>query len=146
MHLNGPWSRERVDDYLAKAVIPLRIACVSGGGWPVVASLWYLHREGVLWCATPAHARIARLLAKDPRCGFEVGVNEPPYRGVRGRGRAQLDAERGHEMLGELVGRYFGGAETPFTRWLLERRVEELAIRIEIDRLTSWDFTERMTA
>jgi hypothetical protein len=121
VRLNGPWSRERVDDYLAKAVIPLRIACVSSEGWPVVASLWYLHHEGALWCATPAEARVARLLGKDPRCGFEVGVNEPPYQGVRGRGRATLEPKRGHEILSQLVERYLGGEKTPFTRWLLER-------------------------
>ncbi len=135
-----------MEEYLAQAVIPLRIACVSSAGWPVVVSLWYLHREGALWCATPAHARIARLLAQDPRCGFEVAVNQPPYLGVRGRGHARLDRTHGREILRDLVERYLGSEETGFTRWLLERPVEEVAIRIGIERLTSWDFTERMGA
>lgn len=145
MRVSGSWTRERAEQYLTRASAPLRIACVSSRGWPVVASLWYLHRDGMLWCATPSGALIARLLAKDPRCGFEVSGNEPPYRGVRGRGHASLDPAHGKELLGELVERYLGAGETRFTRWLLDRPVEEVAIRIAVDRLTSWDFTERMT-
>ena len=64
--------------------------------------------------------------------------------GERGRGYARLDADRGGEVLAALVERYLGSEPTPFTRWLLGRPVEEVAIRLEVDRLTSWDFGERM--
>ena len=65
---------------------------------------------------------------------------------MRGRGHARLEADRGDEVLAELVERYLGSEPTPFTRWLLGRPVEEVAIRVEVDRLTSWDFGERMGA
>lgn len=144
MHRAGPWSREQVDDFLASARTPMRLAGVSSEGWPVIASLWYQPGDGELWCATPARSGIARLLAREPRCGFEIAVNEPPYRGVRGRGRARLEADRGDEVLAELVERYLGSEPTSFTQWLLGRAVEEVAICVEVDRLTSWDFGERM--
>ena len=144
MHRAGPWSREQVDDFLVGARTPMRLACVSSEGWPLIASLWFQPEDGELWCATPARSTVARLLAREPRCGFEIAVNDPPYRGVRGRGYARLDADRGGEVLAALVERYLGSEPTPFTRWLLGRPVEEVAIRLEVERLTSWDFGERM--
>ena len=135
-----------IADYLERARIPLRLACVSGAGAPAVLSLWYLPDEGRLWCATPARARVVRWLERDPRCGFEVSENEAPYRGVRGQGRARLEPSRGAEILRRLVRRYLGSDETPFARWLLAREEPEMAIGIGIERLTSWDFEERMQA
>jgi hypothetical protein len=142
MTSEAPWLRE----YLASARIPLRLACRDAAGWPRVLSLWYLVEERSLWCATPAHAHVVRMLERDPRCGFEVAGNEPPYRGVRGEGRARIDHERGDEILRALVQRYVGREETPFTRWLLGRRTAEVAIEIEMLRLRGWDFTRRMTS
>lgn len=138
----APW----VADYLASARIPLRLACVSRSGWPSVASLWYLPEDGRLWCATPARAHVARLLGREARCGFEVAENDAPYRGVRGQGRAHLDPARGSEILRKLVRRYLGSEQSPFARWLLSRDEPEVAIGIEVERITGWDFTRRMTA
>jgi hypothetical protein len=135
-----PW----VPDYLEGSRAPLRLACVTRSGWPALASLWFLPEDGRLWCATPASARVARWLAANPRCGFEVSGNEMPYRGVRGRAVARLDAARGDEMLRRLVQRYLGSEQTPFARWLLSREQPELAIALEPVSITSWDFAQRM--
>lgn len=130
--------------YLASTRAPLRLACHSVDQWPVLLSLWFLVEDGKLWCATPASANVARMLARDARCGFEISENAAPYRGVRGRGRATLDERRGKDVLRALVRRYLGTEDTSFARWLLARREPELAIAIEIERVTAWDFSARM--
>ena len=109
-------------------------------------SLWYVWLDGALWCATGPRARILKLLRREPRCGFEVAGDAPPYRGVRGQGRAQLHPERGAETLAMLVDRYLGTRETPFAQWLLARAASEVAIRIEPQSIASWDFRARMRA
>jgi nitroimidazol reductase NimA-like FMN-containing flavoprotein (pyridoxamine 5'-phosphate oxidase superfamily) len=109
-----------------------------------VLSLWYVWLDGALWCATGPRARILKLLRREPRCGFEVAGDAPPYRGVRGQGRAQLHPERGAETLAMLVDRYLGTRDSEFARWLLARGASEVAIRVEPDHFSSWDFTERM--
>jgi len=130
--------------YLASTRAPVRLACHSSDQWPVLLSLWFLVEDGKLWCATPARARVAQMLARDARCGFEISENAAPYRGVRGRGRATLDESRGKEVLRALVRRYLEDDDTPFARWLLSRREPEVAIGIEIERVTAWDFSARM--
>lgn len=144
MRLTGPWSIEHVHAHLAATVVPLRLACVEASGHPRVLSLWFEWRDGALWCATSPQAHLTRWLAAEPRCGFEVVPDAPPYSGVRGRARATLDAERGSEVLERLVDRYVGSRETRLARWLLARSADEIAIRIEPLSFASLDFSTRM--
>jgi len=146
MKRSGPWSHEQVASFLAKTRIPLRLSCNGASGHPLLASLWYLPQDGRLWCATQRSARIAELLERDPRCAFEVAPDAPPYRGVRGRGLATLEPGRGEAVLEALIARYLEDPHSEFAAWLRSRADRETAIAIEPQRMTSWDFSERMGA
>jgi nitroimidazol reductase NimA-like FMN-containing flavoprotein (pyridoxamine 5'-phosphate oxidase superfamily) len=135
---------ERVTRYLREARVPARLACLGAGGAPLVCSLWYLFDGAALWCASQGDAVVVRRLGADPRVGFEVAGDEPPYKGVRGQGRAELRPADGARVLTELLDRYQGGRATPLARWLLARADREVAVRIEIDWLTAWDYSARM--
>jgi nitroimidazol reductase NimA-like FMN-containing flavoprotein (pyridoxamine 5'-phosphate oxidase superfamily) len=135
-----------VHRHLEASEIPLRLACATRSGQPLVLSLWYLWRDGALWCATQAQAALVGHLRRDPRCGFEVASERPPYCGVRGTGRAAIDPSRGEEVLRALLRRYQGGEDGPLARWLLSRAASEVAIRIDPGRIGSWDYRERMRA
>ena len=145
MEHRGPFSSEQVEGHFRETVIPIRLACVDSDGSPLVLSLWYLWRDGALWCATSPGARVVELLRKQPRCGFEVARDAPPYRGVRGQGLAELVPEQGAAILEALVDRYVGTRESSFARWLISRRDDEMAIRILPTHLSSWDFARRMS-
>ncbi len=144
--LRGPWSKERIEEYLREAVVPIRLASLDPDGFPVVVSLWFLYEDRCLWCATQAGARVVARLRGDGRCGFEVAADVPPYRGVRGRAVATIDPPRGAELLPRLIARYLGSGDSPLARWLVARAATEVAIRLDPLRVTSWDFTRRMTA
>lgn len=146
VHVNGPWSAAEIERFLAEQVIPIRLGCVTGSGWPLVASLWYVYRDDLLWCATQASAGVVKHLRADSRCSFEVATNAPPYRGVRGQGHAYIDPSAGEGVLRTLVERYLGTHDSAFARWLLQRADSEVAIRIEPRRLRSWDFSRRMAS
>ena len=92
-----------VSAYLEQSLIPLRLSCVTPSGWPVVLSLWYLHRDGRLYCATQERAKVVSYLRHEPRCAFEVASDQPPYCGVRGQARAVIDGELGLEILRQLL-------------------------------------------
>ncbi len=135
-----------IAEYLDAQRIPLRLACHTPSGWPVVLSLWFVRLEGSLWCATQENAKVVGYLRSDTRCGFEVAGETPPYRGVRGRGEASLHKDRGEEILRTLLERYQGGAETPLAKRLLANVEQEVAIEIVPRSLHVWDFTKRMSA
>jgi nitroimidazol reductase NimA-like FMN-containing flavoprotein (pyridoxamine 5'-phosphate oxidase superfamily) len=143
--ITGPWSEHEIAVYLANTVIPVRLSVVSASGWPVVVSLWFQYQDGVLMCASKPHARIVELIRNNPRCGFDISTEAPPYSGVRGQGTAFLDDQQGETILEQLIDRYVDPAATNFRRWLKKDAKEELAIRIVPHRLMTWDYRQRMT-
>lgn len=140
---SGPWTAEAIADYLDSTVIPIRLAS-SGRQFPMVQSLWFLHEAGALWCCTQAESVLAARLRADPRCGFEVSADAPPYRGVRGTGHATLDASAAASVLPRLIERYVGAEPSTLGEWLLTRIDSEVAIRIDGLTATSWDYSARM--
>ena len=131
--------------YLSGTVIPLRLSCSDHTGWPLVISLWYVYRDGLLYCATQRSARIVEYLQKEPRCGYEVASDLPPYCGIRGRATAEIVPELGEEILTELLTRYLGDTSNPLAIKLLAKSETEVAIRLSPGRVHAWNFAERMT-
>lgn len=142
--LSGPWSREAVADFLERTRIPVRVACHGSTGHPLIASLWFVPRDGLLWCATQRSSTLARRLAEDGRCAFEVALDTPPYRGVRGQGHATLHEERGLDVLQAAISRYGVDPDSSFAGWLLGRADRETAIAVRPHRMASWDYRHRM--
>ena len=135
---------EGVGRFLKETIIPIRIACVTEGAWPLVVSLWYTFSDGAIFCATQNSAKIVRYLRNEPRCGFKVASEIPPYRGVRGQGIARIDESRGREILEILLDRYGIGRSSSLGKVLLSRSDDEVAIETQPVRLFNWDYTRRM--
>ena len=142
--LSGPWSQQEIGSFLNSATLPIRLSTVAGDGFPRVISLWFLYRADKLYCVTHQSSKLVGLLRKNPRVGFEVAPDAPPYYGVRGQGTAELQPLGEDPALKQLVERYVGDTESSFARWLLSRSAEELIITIVPHRLYSWDYRERM--
>ena len=142
---SGPWSLQQIHQYWDSAVIPIRLASAGSPG-PTVQSLWFLPQEDALWCCTQKDALVVRRLQADPLCGFEIAGDHPPYRGVRGHGRAVLQPGQASEILPRLLARYAIAAESSLATWLLSRLEDEVAIAITDLSVTSWDYAERMAA
>ena len=139
----GPWDERRVERWLTGARIPVRLGVLAATR-PLVVSLWYRYQQGALWCATSADADVVAHLRRDDRVGFEVGPDIPPYRGVRGSGRAVVVPDAGPAMLEDLLARYLDAPNADLADWLRRRADDEVALRIENLRVTSWDFSGRM--
>lgn len=138
------WNAQAIDAFLASALIPLRLACVTDSGRPLICSLWYLADSDSLWCATQDSARIVDYFERNPACAFEIAPETMPYKGVRGQGRAIVRPDEGSAVLGRLIDRYFGNRDSDFAQWLLSRAEHEVALQIQPDWLTAWDFSGRM--
>jgi nitroimidazol reductase NimA-like FMN-containing flavoprotein (pyridoxamine 5'-phosphate oxidase superfamily) len=141
---SGPWSHPKIAEFLNSKIIPARVSVVSDSGWPIVTSLWFLYERETIFCAVRSTSRIAGYLAKQPRVGFEIAGEAPPYMGVRGQGLASLSPDDDGVLLTRLIDRYLGKEETEFRKWLLSGADDELAVAIKPVRLMSWDYRGRM--
>jgi nitroimidazol reductase NimA-like FMN-containing flavoprotein (pyridoxamine 5'-phosphate oxidase superfamily) len=142
--MNTPPFTPKTTTFLDAMRIPLRLSCVTTSGWPVVLSLWYLHDAGRLYCATLETARVVAYLRREPRCGFEVAADQPPYCGVRGRAVAEIDPAQGQDVLGRLIDRYLGARDNSLARRLLARSQDEVAIVLTPVQVFTWDYRQRM--
>jgi hypothetical protein len=141
---SSAWELSRIEAFFVESVIPVRLAVVNESGRPLVCSLWFLYADGALWCATKASASVAKYLEQQPACGFEVAPESMPYRGVRGQGCATVLPDEGLPVLLRLIDRYLGARDSEFAQWLAAQASDEVAIRIEPDWITAWDFSGRM--
>ncbi|MCA9576244.1 MAG: hypothetical protein R3B40_22175 [Polyangiales bacterium] len=140
----GPYSPPQLAAFLDATVVPMRLAVQTSGAFPVLLSLWFAREEGQLLAAVHRDAKIVRRLQDNPRCAFEVALNTPPYRGVRGQAEVHVDPARGAEVLERLLLRYLGSTDSKLASWLLSRRHEELALVLDPVHLESWDYSARM--
>ena len=141
---SSAWDQSTIDAFLRDTVIPVRLACSDTEGVTLICSLWYLYDDGFIWCATQKSAALVRLLEGQQHCGFEIAPESMPYRGVRGQGSVTLMPAEGEVVLLRLIDRYLGKRDTGFAQWLVKRANQEVAIKIEPDWVTSWDFGSRM--
>ncbi len=139
---SGPWDQATVEAFLTDTVIPVRLATVGESG-PLVQSMWFLHRDGAVWCSTQRSSVLFSRLSADPRCAFEVAADAPPYRGVRGRGIATFDDSDPAGLLETLIDRYLGDGGT-LRQWLLSQASNEVSIRLDGLSVVSWDYSGRM--
>jgi len=140
----GPWTASQVQDFLAEARIPMRLAANTDSGFPIVLSLWFVAQGEEILGAVHRDARIAERLRVDPRCAFEIAPNEPPYFGVRGQATASLESAGAEALLEQLLHRYLGTTESKLGRFLLGRADEELVVRLRPEWVGTWDYRDRM--
>lgn len=133
-------------EYLKNSRIPIRLACRTKSGWPVVVSLWYIHLDGSLYLATKQDARVVSYLNENPECAFEISADIPPYCGIRGQALATIGREQGVEILGLLLDRYLGGRDNDLAKNLLANSANEVSIRLDPVNIYSWNFSSRMSS
>lgn len=140
------WNAVEIGAFLDCSIMPLRLACNAGRGFPLLNSLWFEYRDESLWCATHASSAILRFLAADPRCAFEISPNDPPYFGVRGQASAELSQQGAAALLHRLIARYLGDSDRDLATWLLSRVEDEWVLRLRPHWLSAWDYRPRMQA
>ncbi|MFB6117002.1 pyridoxamine 5'-phosphate oxidase family protein [Halosegnis sp.] len=146
MRVTGDWAETETRAFLTSddGRVPLRLACRTPAGGLWMLSLWYQWRDGGLDCATSASADVVEYLAHNDGVAFEVSVNEPPYRGVRGAGTADVSPDEDKQLLRELLDRYLDGTDSPLAGRLLREEREEVHVRINPEKVYTWDFSDRM--
>ena len=135
---------EEIDKFISDPKIPIRVCFIKSNSVPAVVSLWYVCRDGKIYCATQKTAKIVSYLQKNPACGFEIAADKPPYKGIRGEGNAQILNETGEYVLDLLINKYLGEKESTLSKFLKNNSKDEIAIQITPQKIFNYDYSERM--
>lgn len=133
-----------MESYLLHATIPIRLGTAGSTG-PIVQSMWFDYQDGRIWCSTQSDAVIVRRLRRDPRVGYEVAPDNPPYHGVRGRATADIVPDVSGDVLDRLIAKYLDDPQSGLARWLRSRAATEVSLRLTPVTMRSWDYSSRMT-
>jgi nitroimidazol reductase NimA-like FMN-containing flavoprotein (pyridoxamine 5'-phosphate oxidase superfamily) len=124
--------------------VPLRLACLTSSGWPMIVSLWFTFLNNRFYCATQENAKIITYLKKDRRCAFDISTENPPYRGIRGQGKIKIHKDRSTEILEIVIQKYLQDKYNNLREYLLKNKENEVAIEIIPIKTFYWDYTDRM--
>jgi len=136
-------SQSKIDSLVISSKIPIRLSCVTSVGWPCVLSLWFVCKDGKLFCASQNSSKIIQYLEKSKKVAFEIAPDKPPYRGIRGRGIVSLKRDIGKKILEELIERYID-ADSSLSKLLKKNSKNEIAIEITPTKIFTYDYSKRM--
>jgi len=119
------------------------VATIGPNGLPHLVAMWYGVVDGQIWFETKGRSQKAVNIARDPRITFlvEDGHTYDTLRGVSFEGTAVV-SEDPEDLwkVGVSVWERYNGPYTedvkPLVEFMLQKRI---AVRIDVDRVRSWD-------
>ena len=122
------------------------MATIGPTGQPHLVAMWYAVVDGQIWFETKAKSQKVQNLRRDDRItvSIEDGLTYDTLRGVAVEGRAAIveDPDALWEVGVSVFERYTGPYTEemkPLVEFMLNKRV---AIRVDPDRIRSWDHTK----
>jgi len=106
---------QEVADVMALA-IPAHLATLDPAGFPRVVPIWFLWEDGVFYLSSSPKSHHVHDLARDPRAGLCVAIEEGqteagyrPFRQIMAYGCAQIQADPDGRWSRKLIGKYITG-------------------------------------
>jgi PPOX class probable F420-dependent enzyme len=137
---------QMTDDEIAVFIEESRtatMATLGPTGFPHLVAMWYAVIDGQIWFETKARSQKAQNLRRDDRlvCMIEDGLTYDALRGVslEGRGVIVEDPDAIFKVGISVFERYNGPYSEemkPFVEIMLQKRI---AVRLDVDRVRSWD-------
>lgn len=134
----------QMNQTISDTKIPIRIAFVKPDGAPSIISLWYEQIGDKIYCATKRTAKIVSYIQNNPKCGFEIAADKPPYKGTRGTGHVKIIESQGQEILKILMKKYLGDKESTLSKYLSSNAENEVALEITPQNIFIYDYSKRM--
>ncbi len=101
---------------LLNLAIPAQLATLDAAGFPRITPIWFLWEEGTFYMSSGQEKRHVHDLARNPRAGLSIGVEEGqtaggsrPYRQIVVRGYAQVQPDADERWAHKLILKYISG-------------------------------------
>ena len=102
--------------HLLSLAIPAQLATLDPAGFPRVTPIWFLWEDGIFYMSSGQERRHVHDLARDPRAGLCIALEEGqapggsrPYRQIVVRGYAQVQPDTDEIWARKLILKYITG-------------------------------------
>ena len=140
-----PLAQQEIADLTALAM-PAHLATLDHAGFPRVIPIWFLWEEGIFYLSSGPQSRHVQDLARDPRAGLCITVEESPtekgyrpFRQIMVRGKASVQPDTGASWARKLIGKYIAG-EAGVRRAKLEAEKPHVVIVLRPERFVTTGF------
>jgi PPOX class probable F420-dependent enzyme len=138
-------TREEAERFL-ESKLNLQIATVDEKGEPNIQPVWFYYAkdEGKLLIITSKLAKKTQNLRNRPTIYFSIDDEKPPYRGVKGKGNANVveDPNRIVPQAEKISMKYLGTLDHPAAKEMADRSRNGEGVLVEISPkfFATWDF------
>ena len=136
--------QERAD--LLDLAIPAHLATLDPAGFPRIIPIWFLWEDGSFYLSSGLQSRHVQDLARDPRAGLCITVEESqtetgyrPFRQIMVRGKASVQPDTNASWARKLIGKYIPG-EAGVRRAKLEAGKPHVVIVLRPERFLTTGF------
>ena len=102
--------------HLLNLAIPAHLATLDPAGFPRITPIWFLWEEGIFYMSSGQERRHVHDLARDPRAGLCIAIEEGqtlggsrPYRQIIVRGYAHVQPDTEERWARKLILKYITG-------------------------------------
>ena len=138
-------TKEEVKKFL-EGKLNLQLATIDEQGYPNIHPVWfYYDKDGEkIWINTSKSAKKTQNIRKRPRMYFSIDDENPPVRGVKGRGIATIkeDSKLVISMGDRISLKYLGTLDHPIAKMISEdsKKGEVVLVEISPKFFSTWDY------
>ena len=141
-------TREEAERFL-ESKLNLQIATIDEKGEPNIQPVWFYYDkdEGKLLVLTSKVAKKTQNLSNRPTIYFSIDDENPPYKGVKGKGTATVveDPNLIVPQAEKISMKYLGTLDHPAAKEMADRSKngEGVLVKISPKFFSTWDFGKR---
>jgi PPOX class probable F420-dependent enzyme len=143
-------TREEAEEFL-ESRLNLQVATIDEKGEPNIQPVWFYYDkdEGKLLILTSKSSKKTQNLTNRPTIYFSVDDENPPYKGVKGKGNATIveDPSIIVPQAEKISMKYLGTLDHPVAKEMADRSKNGEGVLVEITPkfFSTWDFGKRQS-
>ena len=144
----GKAMNEAEVDRFLESKLNVQLATIDEAGDPNIQPLWFYYDKGSekLYIMTRKMSKKVQNIRKKPSIYFSIDDENFPYKGVKGKGAANISEEIKKIMpiVEKINLKYLGTLEHPLAKFIIEntKNGNEILLEISPKFFSTWDFSK----
>ena len=145
----APLSEQEIKAFLTSKVLNVHLGTVDKIGDSNIHPAWYYYdsSKNKMYVETSKQAKKTYNLRRNENIYFCIDDPNPPYKGVRGKGRVRIneDIDFNIPIAEKIMIRYLGNLEPPMAQALLDAQSKGQSVVLEISPkyYSTWDYSKQ---
>ncbi|MDQ5869822.1 MAG: pyridoxamine 5'-phosphate oxidase family protein [Thermoproteota archaeon] len=144
----APLSEQEIKEFLTSKVLNVHLGTVDDNGHANIHPAWYYYdpSKDKIYVETGKQSKKIENLKRNEIIYFCIDDQNPPYKGVRGKGTVKLyeDINFNVPIAEKIHIRYLGSLENPISRSLLGamKKGQSIVLEISPKYYSTWDYSK----